>query len=223
MPKDFFCLPGEIRIKIYSHLLVHNDNIDPWDRVYGLSPNILATSKITLHEARLVLYGCNCFNIFWEPDKVEEFFKTIGLLNARLIRSIRIAFPLRTNKDNFNYNNEPVCEDFGLTIMKIIIKFCANVKFVTFSIMSIELLGCSSVRDYALIMAEVDSRLREIPALEQVIVEFYGPGFALNILQEISGLGWLLCNLGDGSLYCPKSVIGDDDDDHLDGDEDKVE
>ena len=202
MPTDFFSLPGEIRNKIYEYLLVHDDSIAPWHKGFGLSPNILATSKRTLHEARPILYGGNCFNIFSDPDKAREFFNTIGLINVHHLRSIRIAFPLRNNEENLKNDNEPVCEDPSLATMDIIIKSCVNVETVTFSLVSFELLGCSLDGEYGVILAEVDSRLREIPALKDVIVEACSGGFAMAIRQEIEeGLGWLMCDLGDDPLH----------------------
>lgn len=201
MPTDFFSLPGEIRNKIYEYLLVHEDGIVPWHKGFGLSPNILATSKRTLHEARSILYGGNCFNISADPDKAEEFFNAIGLINVHHLRSIRIAFPIRNNEENFKYDNEPVCEDPSLATMNIIIKLCVNVETVTFSLVSVELLECSLVKDHGVILAKVDSRLREIPALKDVIVEARRGGFAMAIRQEIEGLGWLMCDLEDDPLH----------------------
>ncbi|KAJ5333639.1 uncharacterized protein N7506_007422 [Penicillium brevicompactum] len=201
MPTDFFSLPGEIRNKIYEYLLVHEGGIVPWHKGFGLSPNILATSKRTLHEARSILYGGNCFTISPDLNKTEELFNTIGLINVHHLRSIRIAFPLFNNKEIFKFDNEPVCMNPSLATMKIIIKSCVNVETVTFSLVSIELLVFSPVGDHGVTLAEVDSRLREIPALKDVIVEACRGSIAMAIRQEIEGLGWLMCDMGDDPLH----------------------
>lgn len=109
---DLFAFPVEIRLKIYSELLVHPGTIDfePLDlytspqlllcRNIDLCPALLRTSRQIYDEAISLLYSDNRFRVPEEihdddpgPDTpIAVFLRLIGT-RADLLRHICIAFP----------------------------------------------------------------------------------------------------------------------------------
>lgn len=118
---DFFAFPTEIRLKIYSSLLVHYDAINISATVRGelasslcparidLWPALLRVSKQVYGEAIGLLYSHNCFR-FSDPGPtsaqdhtaVAAFLRKIGA-QARLLRHVCIGF-----------HPAPLAEDHGL-------------------------------------------------------------------------------------------------------------
>ena len=201
MPTSFLHLPGEIRNEIYRYLLVHEGTIKPWDGDHELSPNILATNKTILHEARSILYGNNCFDLSLRgrsPYRIQVFFGIIGIINMGYFRSIRLDFP------RFDWDKSEALDDISLSNLAIIASFCARLETVTMTPFSIDILtscskllerfsypGCPTIETYGTLLAQVDSSLREIPAVKHIIVEAYqSPGEYLT--KEMEGLGWTI-------------------------------
>lgn len=101
-------LPGEIRNKIYTYLLVYKMPSGSKRRnlafegsgnmTRGLSPNILATERQVLHEARHFLYSRSHICLFWDhkmdekerENKEDEFLVAIGTKNAALIEHVHV-------------------------------------------------------------------------------------------------------------------------------------
>lgn len=122
MPVSFLSLPAELRNEIYIYLLVRREPIDPWND-HELVPNLLSTISIILHEARLLLYGHNRFDLTLWTLISDFFFDTIGLVNASHLQCIRIAFP-----GLLDLENDISLEEDRLYVLEKIQSYCTNLK-----------------------------------------------------------------------------------------------
>lgn len=108
-PSGFFCLPLEIREKIYFHLLPQsaisvqylNFKVDPWIRSLWEDPErqgtfrkrktgILSVSRQISEEALNVLYGRNLFIVLVHGGAHNKLLK-FGIANIRRIRYLRLV------------------------------------------------------------------------------------------------------------------------------------
>lgn len=97
---SFTDLPGEIRNKIYNHLLIIPSLSTP--RLLGdppLYPQILSTCRQVHEEARQIMYGCNTFlahpNLLGEMPRLRLYYDTIHAGNLiSLIRRYHIRVRL---------------------------------------------------------------------------------------------------------------------------------
>lgn len=121
-------LPVEVRLEIYSHLLVHSGPIHLEKQEYPgparlwleegihLCPALLRTDKQVYNEAVSLLYSGNCFH-FPEEDMATTgcatgttlafFLEQIGLL-ARLLRHVCITLPTRSTSWGTQLNEDHV-------------------------------------------------------------------------------------------------------------------
>ena len=110
----FLTLPPEIRLQIYSLLLINgSDLVQEGDENtgqerfmlptkigefivegpgYGIDPTILQTCRQIYREANPVLYSQNVF-VSDDPENVVRFFEQIGPVNLKLIRKLKIWVP----------------------------------------------------------------------------------------------------------------------------------
>lgn len=115
----FFAFPAEIRLMIYSELLVQHGPINfPWfsrlcpDTV-DLCPALLRASRQVYHEAISILYSKNCFHFSClKPASVgcnptlAVFIRRIGA-QASLIRRIRVGCPTALLAEDHRNDSEP--------------------------------------------------------------------------------------------------------------------
>lgn len=182
---DLFAFPVEVRLKIYSQLLVHPPLINLEKREYplparlwlgesiDLCPALLRTSKQVYDEAVPLLYSDNCFH-FPEEDKATTGYATgttlafflgqIGLL-ARLLRHVCITLPdrsslLDTQLDEDDVKDLDLIRDVcvGITTLKLSLPFTSGFPVSTAS------------------LDLIDIRLKALPLLRNVIVDvrWYG-------------------------------------------------
>jgi len=185
----FSDLPTEIRLEIYSELLVLSEPIDfladrgPLSpplfrsRRHKLHPAVLRVSRMVHGEASPLLYSNNCFRFpeVYGPTMsapthahIAPFLAQIGL-QARLIRRICIPFP------TFNYPvpDEARLHEVHINNLELIRKSCTNIE-------TLELLIPPDHSNYALYdwatAAEalniLNTHLRSIHSLKDIIVNF---------------------------------------------------
>ncbi|KAK3370794.1 hypothetical protein B0T24DRAFT_679945 [Lasiosphaeria ovina] len=144
-----FKFPAEIRLLIYSDVLVQNDPLvfgansrdgkPPhvvWVGKRGLSPALPCVSKAVNGEAAPVLYSQSRFQfpdvwssqlepILYSLGYIGEFIEQIGA-NASLLRYITINFPSR---DEFNYTvrGKATLEEEPLKALELIKESCPGV------------------------------------------------------------------------------------------------
>lgn len=182
---DLFAFPVEIRLNIYSQLLVHPAPINLEKREYPLParlwlggsidlwPVILRTSKQVYDEAVSLLYSNNYFH-FPEEDKATTGYPTgttlafflgqIGL-RARLLRHICITLPKRST-----ILGTQLHEDY-LTDLDHVRDACVNI-----TTLKLSLPFTSGFPIPTSLLDLIDTRLKALPLLHNVIVNvrWYG-------------------------------------------------
>ncbi|KPA35180.1 hypothetical protein FLAG1_12149, partial [Fusarium langsethiae] len=185
MKMDFFAFPAEIRLKIYSQLLVHPAPINFEKREYpspaqlwleesiDLCPALLRISKQVYDEAVPLLYSDNCFQ-FPEEEKVMIGYATgttlalflgkIGLL-AKFIHHVCITLPNRSTLLDTQLD-----EDY-LNDLNLIRDACVSITTLEFSLPFTSGLPVSTTS-----LDLIDMRLKALPLLQDVIVNvrWYG-------------------------------------------------
>lgn len=113
---SFTDLPGEIRNKIYNHLLILPALSTP--RLLGdppLYPQILSTCRQVHVEARQILYGCNTFlahpNLLGGMPRLRLYYNTI---HCRSLISLIQRFHIRVRLDcDPNFSAEQAAKSFA--------------------------------------------------------------------------------------------------------------
>ncbi|SPJ78060.1 uncharacterized protein FTOL_06449 [Fusarium torulosum] len=178
---NLFTFPVEIRLKIYSQLLVHPALIKLEKREYfsparlrlrleesiDLFPALLRISKQVHDEAVPLLYSDNCFH-FPEEDEVTTGYATgttlalflgqIGLL-ARLIRHVCITIPNRSTLWDTQLDED------HLKDLDLVRDACANITTLEFSLPFTSGFPVSTTS-----LNLIDMRLKALPLLQDVIV-----------------------------------------------------
>ncbi|KAL9124115.1 MAG: hypothetical protein Q9217_006524 [Psora testacea] len=148
-----------LRNKIYEHVLVDQEYIDPFTWYYprSLTPELLRTKNTVCREASSLLYAQNRFDFTTcDSELVASFVDQIGRNNANHIRHIRIDFP-----DIPNLGRHGVTlGDNSTRILAKIQSDCTNLSTLTTSL--------GSTNAMAL---KLDAGFRAISSLQKIIVE----------------------------------------------------
>lgn len=182
---DLFAFPTEVRLNIYSYLLVYSEFIrlkqqafllpqGPWleERV-NLCPALLRTSKQVYNEAVSLLYSDNCFHFPEGDESITEypvgasiafFLNNIGLL-ARLLRHVCVT--LLDNSSSFDIQHQGI----HLKNLDLIIYGCPGIRILEMSL--------PFTCDFPVPTASldrIDMRLKALQSLQNVIVNvrWYG-------------------------------------------------
>jgi hypothetical protein len=174
MSASFLGLARELRDKIYMHLLVGEEDIDlaePWAKP-DLSVGLVSTNRMIQEEAAEILYGQNRFDISaLEETSLTEFLESIGPINSRHMRHIRIDFPgfgMRVQEGGEMLLLDPEID----RMFEQLQNHCCNLRRVTLSRASVDW-GASRLNDHQRpgFMVEafdiVESRIRAISARRQ--------------------------------------------------------
>jgi hypothetical protein len=188
MTMDLFTFPIEIRLKIYSELLVHHGPIDfsvPfWGNLSsrlcpkgtGIYPTLLRASKQVYGEAISLLYSDNCFRLTdpdaastRRPTAIPAFVRQIGA-QARLLRHVCIDFPTVRLTEDPEHDYEPQEENFD--ILDLIRETCPGIT-------TLELLLPSERADFVLrdlsvfteLLDLLQTRLEAFQSLQEVRVD----------------------------------------------------
>ncbi len=233
---NFSGIATEIRLKIFSELLVLSEPIDfvapygpPSPTLFrrqrdGLCPAVLRVSRMIHREASPLLYSNNRFRFLEvftstlsapSSAHIRPFLKQIGS-HARLIRYICIPFPTI----DYPQPARAILHEVHIKNLELIRDTCAGIQ-------TLELLVPPEQYNYALsgstIAAEalnlLDTRLRSIPPLKEIIVNFkvYPEGDPSDDLtKKIHDYGWTV-----KVTKLPKKVwISNDDRVEFDNEED---
>lgn len=195
---DLFAFPVEVRLNIYSQLLVHPAFINLEKREYplparlwlgeriDLCPALLRTSKQVYDEAVPLLYSDNYFH-FPEEDTGYDtdtttlafFLGQIGLL-GRLLRHVSITLPDRSTLLDTQLHEDDVKDldlirdaCVGITTLKLSLPFTSGFPVSTAS------------------LDLIDMRLKALPLLQNVIVNvrWYGAESVEGSDDEVGDLG----------------------------------
>jgi hypothetical protein len=209
---NFFGFPTEIRLKIYSELLVHSEPIvfvadsgpssPPLFRSKrdGLYPALLRVNKRAHSEASPLLYSNNRFwfpNIFTsipsatDSAHIAPFLSQIGS-QASLIRHIYIAFSIF---DDYRRGRARLHEAH-IKNLELIRDTCTSI--TTLELLLTFPLECANYAlDDSPIAAEaldlLDTRFKAIPSLKEIIanVHVYGEeDLSDNLMKKMRDCGW---------------------------------
>ena len=191
MPASFLGLPVEIRNEIYKYLLVSSEPIDLQFGEEQLTPSILFTNTTILHEARVLLYGHNCFNFTRYLGDISKFFDTIGLINASHVRCILIRLPdLIQTKDGVSLDQH------DLSTLEKTLSQCTNLKTIIADLSStldmekeLELFD-PAIRDNAL--ALLAAQFRAIPSHPEIVLEVLENSPGSGFRRKMQSHGWKL-------------------------------
>ena len=174
---DLFALPVEVRLIIYSQLLVHPAPINLNRQGYislrlrlqermGFCPALLRTCKQIYHEAVSLLYSDNCFHFLggaagWMGyETLALFLGQIGL-QARLLRYVCVPF-----------------SDLSLRLYECHLKDLDRIRDACVGITTLKLSSHFTPGHpvSAAALDLIDTRLKAIPSLQNVIVDlrWYG-------------------------------------------------
>lgn len=182
---DFFNSPKEIRLQIYSELLVHSEPIvfvahygpssPPLfrSRRISLCPALLRLNTQAYSEASPLLYSNNCFRFtdIWnstDSAHIAPFLLQIGP-QANLVRHICISFP---TFDDFRQSSASLHEAH-IKNLELIRETCTSITTLELSLHSDcinRALGDLPFADQALDL--LDMRFKAILSLKKVIVNF---------------------------------------------------
>ena len=197
---DLFAFPVEVRLAIYSQLLVHPAPINLEKRDYplparlwlresiDLCPALLRTSKQIYYEAVSLLYSDNCFHFHEEDEEaigyetgttLAFFLGQIGL-PARFLRYVCVTLPnlstfLGTQLHEDHVKDLDLIRDacVGITTLKLSFSFTSGFPVSTAT------------------LDLIDTRLKAIPPLQNVIanVRWYGGESVEASDDEVGDLG----------------------------------
>ncbi len=181
---DLFAIPVELRLKIYSQLLVHSGPINLERREHplparlwlgeeiDLCPALLRTSKQVYNEAVSFLYSDNCFHFpkkgietTYTTDTTLAFFLgQIGLL-ARLLRHVYVTLPNRSTWLVTQLHEDDIKD------LDLIRDACVGITTLGISVAFTSGFPVSTA-----FLDSIDTRLKTFPPLQNVIVNvrWYG-------------------------------------------------
>lgn len=190
MSTNFLSLPGELSNKIYNHLLVREEPIDPWGD-HGLELNLCLANKTIHRETESVLYGQNSFDLSSSNSRLlVGFLNRIGRDKAKHVRCLRINFP------NIRYTEDDVSlEDDSVLILKKIQSECSDLKTLITSLPGLILLSLDALNNPRIIakaLELVDARFKAISSLQEVIAEVYGENITADTRMKMESFGWIV-------------------------------
>ncbi|OAA57379.1 hypothetical protein SPI_07038 [Niveomyces insectorum RCEF 264] len=220
-------LPSELRSEIFSHLVVRDTPVEPWDTfnyLQNFSPALLRVSRLVYREASFLLYSQNRFDVtVAQPDDVVSFLRKIGRRNAAYVRHVIIDFPF--------YEEGPLdvtLDEVNLRILAAFQKFCPNLRTLTTSIACKD--GAGSILDdlkteqlKTEVVGHVNAHFRAITSLRKIVVEVHKKWEDAALKETMERCGWTVKAATDGDDdEWNNSTEGEDDDDD-EGDEDSDE
>ncbi len=186
MPPSLFDLATEIRLKIYKELLVHSGPIQfrgfdnktqkslflsksTYDgEPYHLYPQVLRVNKKAHDEASSLLYSNNRFTFWCMDPTTQDFAFTLFLgqvksRNATQLRHIYVDFPLFGGREDEKRES--------LQTLDLIRDNCPSITTIEVSLRGV----LPSVYDPidAMVLQDLDTRLKEIKSLRKIYVEVY--------------------------------------------------
>jgi hypothetical protein len=176
---------------------LHEEPINPWIgyKRQGLSTTGLLRVNRTVHlEASSIFYGQNRFDFTSvTPDDVTSFLEQIGSINAGHIRHVIIEFP------RFLYIDpgDITLEDDSVGILENVQRGCANLSLLTTSLYStnsmelrLDNLDNHNLATEALKL--IDTRFRDLPSIQDIIVEVFEDGPNDHIRRTMERNGWTI-------------------------------
>ena len=206
----FFDLPPELRLQIYSELLVLPEptvfvvDFGPWvppprrRKRYGLCPALLRINKKVYSEANAMLYSDNQFlfldiitNTSSATDStyLASFLDQIG---SRAAQFRHITIPCPTFEDLPSHRVR--LDEADVENLKLVRDTCTNIKtielYVSYTLIT-------HLCDYLPIAAEalhfLDTQFKNIPSLKEVVINFevnYDEDPSDNLTKTMHDYGW---------------------------------
>jgi hypothetical protein len=202
MPTNFLSLPGEIRNKIYSYILLsegvitlgpkqfyddepdqkssfarHWMSIGPflWQPIPEL--NILQVSKAINKETKSFFYSQNLINLaLHDSSRVSQIFDQIGPESTSQLEHVLIHFPHTSGTSGQNLPFRTV--DIAFEIFKLVRKHCTNLKKITTFVYRSpnvlpHFLSHQSGDAIRETMVEIDGLFRSIPSPREIVAKVW--------------------------------------------------
>ncbi|KAH8744448.1 hypothetical protein F5883DRAFT_439922 [Diaporthe sp. PMI_573] len=181
---DLFAFPIEIRLKIYSELLVHcgpiyfpatfGGGLSSWLCPEGidLCPALLRASKQVYGEAVSLLYSDNCFRFSLDAASTQchttiaVFVRQIGA-QASLLRHVCIGFPTAPLVEDYGHGSE--LQEVRLNNLDLLRYACPGITTLELSLRADFVLRNSPVFTESLDL--IDTRLESFQSLREVRVD----------------------------------------------------
>ncbi|KAI0906874.1 hypothetical protein F4823DRAFT_630923 [Ustulina deusta] len=207
----FFGLPAEIRNEIYNILLVIKGSIyleripasGPMqvcagDPEWASSTMLLRVSRQMHHEAAPIAYGRNTFVVSPDQyDALRHFLTRLGPLNASLLRTLIIDFPVLARS-----SGQRRLRDSDVRGIQLLQQTCTGLKRLGLEIHleNAELLdrtGSAADADMFLeYLPQVDAQLQGIPSLEEIRVQSDWNVYSSVVEAMHDRYGWITDDVG---------------------------
>ncbi|KAI1845893.1 hypothetical protein JX266_007980 [Neoarthrinium moseri] len=207
---NLLSIPREIRHDLYQRLLVARqplflflDNRDPRS-VEMFAPGkpfqalaIICTNRQIHAEAAAVLYGLNHFifldNARHQVELIRSFLGLIGRRNAGLLGYLSINFPVVEVAGDLEGNF--VLREDSLATLMLLKDRCTQLKQLETHVhhdTSAETFrsGCSGAHHIRRALSQIDSQLKQLSSLSEVIVTFYTEPPSLLMEELMREFGW---------------------------------
>lgn len=201
----FLDLPPEIRLMVYKYLPTPDNGLDPYHYHYpshdkrqsslNANVNLLYTNSTVYREYRAMFYAGIQFDFYkHSSDVISKFLCQIGQHNAQHIRFIHLEFPFWEFEAYRLF-----AEDETDPTLDMIQRDCTSLETIVFDFTRDAGLTLSELNEFRYIyrryfhefLAVLDKRLRAIPSLKSIRVEYPGKfwqwGF---ILEAMADLNW---------------------------------
>lgn len=208
---EFFGLPAEIRNEIYNILLVIKGSIyleripasGPMqvcagDPEWASSTGLLRVSRQMHHEAAPIAYGRNTFVVSPDQyDALRHFLTRLGPLNASLLRTLIIDFPVLARS-----SGQRRLRDSDVRGIQLLQQTCTGLKRLGLEIHleNAELLdrtGSAADADMFLeYLPQVDAQLQGIPSLEEIRVQSDWNVYSSVVEAMHDRYGWITDDVG---------------------------
>jgi hypothetical protein len=200
MVSNFLNLPWELRDQIYTLVLLHQEPIG----LCGVNsdqftPGLFRVSKIIYYEATSLFYTKNRFDFTGRAvEHIRRSFSQIGRYNADYIQHICIGFPaFVVDRESGNVTLENDTD----AILTNIQSCCANLRTLTISLYGGDAISeldavwlqrdkQENLKVVTEVLKLVNSRLRAISSLQEIIVETDEDGPNFHIQRRMESHGW---------------------------------
>ncbi|OKL58822.1 hypothetical protein UA08_05618 [Talaromyces atroroseus] len=175
MPTSFLAFPGEIRWKIYKHLLVLDVPIEPYVcRSLRLRRRlrILRTNKKVYREASKLFYSRNRFAfVNCAPDWISLFLKQIGCTNASYIQDICLP----TLHISYDKKRNVALADDEDRALRYIRSYCTDLRTIRTALYSMDYMYHKSreVGGFNAMLEILSARFRGIKPLRKIVGEVH--------------------------------------------------
>jgi hypothetical protein len=191
---SLYALPAELKLKIFSELLLHKGPInllltwsgnllwDPYPAVHDLWPAILRVNRQIYDVARLVLYSENAFQ-FPDSQVFAAFLDRIGTQDDMILR-VSLPFPMLGL-----WPSEPKDRDIGFEQLDLLRQRCPYLQILELAVSNSRAEACfSDLTRFGEVLDRLCAHLESFQLLRKVTVVFIALQRELRNLTNVDEL-----------------------------------